>query len=111
MTCNTFQMPCKGTGESVVLGFNFADECASVTGIVGVAVTVESSIAGDPTPSALLSGAAAIDSVNPAQVNQRITGGVDGTEYNVQCTATTDRGDTLSMVFIVPVRQLSRPVA
>ncbi len=108
---NVIQMPVKGTLESVVLGFDFSDECSQVLTIVSVIATVESSIAGDPDPSAVLSGAALVDTTNMAQVNQRIVGGLDGTEYNIQCTVTTDRGDTLSMVFIVPVRQLSRPVS
>lgn len=112
MTCSnsgrTKQMPIKGVLESVVLGFDFSDECTSVLTIVSVIVTVESAAGTpDPNPMAIISGSALVDSVNVAQVNQRIIGGLDGNSYAVQCTVTTNFGDTLSYVSVVPVRQLN----
>ncbi len=112
MSCNTgpriVQLPVKGTLESVVLGFDFSDDFTSVDSIVSIVVTVESAPGDpDPNPTAILSGVATVDSVNLAQVNQRVFGGLDGMQYAVECTAVGDTGDTLSIVSLLPVRQLT----
>jgi hypothetical protein len=112
MTCNTgpriVQLPIKGTLESVTLGFDFSDDFATVQTIVSIIVTGESAAGTpDPNPAAILVGSASVDSVNAAQVNQRVEGGLDSTQYAVQCTATGDNGDTQTIVSLLPVRQLN----
>ncbi|HEY9027163.1 MAG TPA: hypothetical protein VIP05_22915 [Burkholderiaceae bacterium] len=100
----TTLLPIKGTGESVVIGFNFSKEAASVGAPMSVAVTVEASLPGDPNPSAILVGDPQVDSENPARVLQRVAGGADATRYRLQCTALADTGDTLTCPVILPVQ-------
>jgi hypothetical protein len=101
MTATT--LPTKDPAESVVLGFDFSSEAASVS-ITSVTASVRSSAA--TTPAALtLSGSAQISGTNPAIVLQRVSGGDDTTDYRLRCVVTTSAGDTLVRAAILPVRQ------
>lgn len=58
----------------------------------------------DPTPAALLSGAAVIVA---GQVVQRVTGGVASTVYTLICTVTTSTGRRLVAAARLPVVDLT----
>lgn len=98
------RFPTKGTGESVVLSFDFSRETTAVSSPVFECV-VDHSVPGDPSPAAVLEGAPGIDSINSALVLQRVQGGVDRTDYRIECTVQTDSGDILTLGAILPVRE------
>lgn len=89
-----------------------ANELANGNGYTtgGIVPSVEASVlwsmAGDETPSAVLSGAATVSGSNPAHVLQRVQGGVDLTDYALRCTALSAEGDVLVVAAVLPVRQL-----
>jgi hypothetical protein len=100
----TTKFPTKGTLESVVLAYDFSLALGTAT-ITGQTFTCEvESGAEDPVPADVLDGAPALDSGNAGRVLQRVAGGVDGTDYRIQCTVTTSAGDTLTLAAILPVR-------
>jgi hypothetical protein len=96
-------LPTKGTHESVVIGFNFSREAASVGAPLSIEVSVEAGLTGDPSPTDILVGDPVVDSDNPARVLQRVAGGVTATRYRLQCTALANTGDTLTCPVILPV--------
>lgn len=98
----TQKFPNKGTLESVVLGFDFSREAASVASPT-FTVTCEPGVASDDAPTAILVGAPQIDTSNPALVLQRVSAGLDMVDYRIQCTATAG-ADTLTIAAILPVR-------
>lgn len=95
------RLPVKGTHESVVLRFDFTSSGAAQVTVQTMEVSVEMGVGVDPAVSSFVTGSS---QVNGAVVLQRIAGGVDGLDYRVECTVTTDTGDTLSLASIVPVR-------
>ncbi|HEX7687327.1 MAG TPA: hypothetical protein VF453_06460 [Burkholderiaceae bacterium] len=100
----TTKFPTKGTLESVVLAYDFSLAIGTAT-IAAPSFTCEvESGAEDASPLSVLSGDPQIDSGNAARVLQRVVGGVDGTDYRIQCTVTTSAGDTLTLAAILPVR-------
>ena len=98
------QLPTKGTLESVVLGFDFSAETLSLT-IVSVTCELRPDGADDPDPTAVLDGPPQVDIGNPANVLQRVIGGVNAASYTIQCTVTTPDGDTLTLGVILPVSE------
>jgi hypothetical protein len=72
--------------------FNFIS-AMGVTDTISTAVVTATVFTGvDPNPSAIISGAAVISGTT---VTQKVTGGVSGVIYGIECTVTTSAGDTL----------------
>lgn len=55
----------------------------------------------DANPSALISGQATVQ--NGTQVQQLITGGIDGVIYDLKCLITTSLGQTLELTGLLAV--------
>jgi hypothetical protein len=89
----------KDPSEIITLTFDFAALAASVANPV-LTVTRLSGTA-DPTPQAILSGAA---QVSGAQVLQQIVGGVAGTHYHLRCQVDTPDGSRYVLAADLPVR-------
>lgn len=89
--------------ETKLLRFSFAKDIAAPTTIVSVAAPTVSVIDGtDPTPASFLLGAPL---VTTPEVLQRITGGLDGVTYLVECAATDSAGNVHVAQAVVPVRR------
>lgn len=71
----------KDTQETIVVAFDFSAVCSSITSIVSVTASVASGNP-DPNPSAILSGTPTIAGT---KVLQAITGGIEGTNYDLRC--------------------------
>lgn len=99
----TYRLPEKGTLESVVIGFDFSREATAVSA-PSLTCEVETSGATDDDPAAVLVDQPEVDGTNPALVLQRVAGGVDSTDYRIQCTVQTAEGNTLTCASILPVR-------
>lgn len=97
-------LPVKSPGEAVTVMFDFSSETASVTGPV-VSINLHSQVVADASPAAMLSGVASVGT-NPAQVFQRIMGGLAPNDYGLLCTATAANGDILTVPAVLPVRAL-----
>lgn len=93
----------KDPGDSVVVEFDFSADATSITS-PAIAVQVSDALA-DPTPNAIKSGGITISG---AKALQRLIGGVAGLDYYLQCTATNQNGDVLTIEAELPVR--ARPV-
>jgi hypothetical protein len=76
--------------------FDFISVLAVGETIATQVVTASVYSGNDPSPSALISGAAAVQNVT--QVIQLFTGGVVGVIYNLICTITTSLGQTLKQM-------------
>jgi phage gp36-like protein len=92
----------KDPGDSIVVEFDFSDDATAVTSPT-VTVTVLSGE--DPAADAIKVGAPTVDG---AIVRQRLTGGLDGVEYGLQCAA-QNGADVLTIEAILPV--IARPIA
>ena len=101
----TTLLPIKDTIEGITVLFDFSSETASVTLPVTTVVVEQPSVV-DNNPNAMVSGAAVV-SINPAQVLQRIIGGMNGNDYGLRCVATAANGDTLVCAARLPVRTLT----
>lgn len=91
----------KDPDEIVPIGFELADALASGEGLIAASAAVTLIKGTDPTPPALLLGAASIVGTS---VQQWITGGVDGCDYRVAFTVDSDGGKRLKEAAIVRVR-------
>lgn len=91
----------KEVGETVTLEFDFSGKAAAVASPV-VTVTVASGT--DSSPSAILSGSPAVVG---AKVFQRVTGGVNGVVYAIECQA-NNGADVLTIDALLPV--INRPL-
>jgi prolyl-tRNA editing enzyme YbaK/EbsC (Cys-tRNA(Pro) deacylase) len=100
---STKVFPHKDPGESITVTFDFSAETSSVS-VPTVVVVVELPAQVDLNPSALVLGSPQVNPANPAQVFQRITGGLDGNDYGLRMTATAANGDTLLCPARLPVR-------
>jgi hypothetical protein len=92
-TTLTLDFGCKRLNETVTLGFDFVNLLATgetlSTAVQWVAAVKEGT---DATPSAIVSGAAAIVGTKAVQ---NITAGVDGVVYWLEGQVTTSAGQTL----------------
>lgn len=88
-----------GETEFVTFDFNPVLGAASIATVVGVTASVWSGT--DATPSAIISGS---PSVVLGVVSQKITAGVAGVDYRLECTVTTTDARTLVLALVVPVR-------
>jgi hypothetical protein len=100
--------PVKDPGESVDLTFNMASNLptgVTLNGAISVAVSVLEGV--DPSPGAILNGAAGLDSTS-TMVIQPVTGGLSGVLYEVKVTAnTTTSTIVLVLAGALPVRNAS----
>jgi len=83
----------KDSATPVSLQFSFALDLAFAESISTASVTAAVYSGTDSTPSAIISGAAAIAA---GEVTQTIIGGVEGVTYLMTCNVTTSLGNTLS---------------
>jgi hypothetical protein len=82
----------KQAGATQSYPFNFISDLAVGETISGATVVATVWSGNDPSPSAIISGAA---SISGTIVTQKLTAGVAGNIYAVTCTATTSAGQTL----------------
>ena len=87
-------LPSKAAGETVSTVFDFTSRLA-----VGETISTQVCTAAvwsgvDPSPSAVISGAA---TASGAKVTQKLAAGVLGVIYYIVCTITTSLGQTLEM--------------
>jgi hypothetical protein len=73
--------------------FDFISALAPAETITFQVVTATVYSGNDPTPAAIISGAASL--INVTQVEQLFTGGVVGVIYDLLCRVTTNIGQTL----------------
>jgi len=95
----------KQPGEAfpVTVGFGFESDLEAgetIDTVDAVAVVVHRG--SDPSPTSILSGAAAIDGTD---IVQRVTGGVDGTDYQMTFTIHTSMGNTYMGDVLLSVRR------
>jgi phage gp36-like protein len=93
----------KDPADVVTVEFDFSDSFTTLSGTPTIAVTLLEGT--DASPSAILLGGV---TVVGAIVRQRITGGVSGALYGLQCTG-TDGSNTITIEALLPVR--ARPIA
>ena len=97
---NRIQIPPKRLGETVILGangnspFNFISSLAPTESISTAVVTCSVYSGLDPSPSSVISTAATIVG---QQVQQKITGGVLGVIYELECSILTSLAQTLEL--------------
>ena len=84
--------PPKLTGETRNYQWDFTGSLALGETVITATVTAAVWSGNDATPSALISGSAAVAS---PLVTQLVTGGVAGTIYKLVCAAVTSAGQTI----------------
>lgn len=100
------RLPVKDPSESVVVLFDFSREAASIAiGASPVTCEVQWTATEDLAPQNVLTGAAEISASSPAHVLQRVSGGVDLTDYALRCVGTSPSGDVLVVAAVLPVRK------
>lgn len=103
---NRVEFPPKLSGVTDTYPFDFISALSSGETISTAVVTVSVYSGTDPTPSALVSGGAAISGV---QVTQKLTGGLPGVLYIVLCTITTSLTRTLQLSAYLAIPTQSVP--
>jgi hypothetical protein len=93
----------KDPAERKVITFDFANQLEPGVAIASTTLQVEVVQGTDPSPAALLEGAA---SLRPAEVLQRVAGGVSGAVYQLRCLATDASGLVHLVTTLLPVRRL-----
>ena len=96
-------LPAKLPGEAVTVLFDFSSETTAVS-VATTTSALYTPVHADAAPSAMISGGATVSGTNPAQVLQRIAGGLADNDYLILCSATAANGDTLICPAILPVR-------
>lgn len=99
-------LPPKKQGESCHTLFDFVGSLSGSETIATKVVTATVWSGVDPTPSAIISGAA---SSSGTVVTQLLTAGVAGCIYYLVCTITTSAGQTLQMSAYLAVLPLPVP--
>ncbi len=89
----------KDPGETVVLGFDFANLTDTPTSPT-ITATRHAGTA-DASPSAILSGS---PSISGTQVLQKVTGGTAGTDYLLRCEVDGPSGTHYVLAGVLPVR-------
>ena len=87
-------------GETKSLVFDFLSLIALGETLSTASVAAITYSGTDASPSAIISGSAAISG---SQVTQKITGGVLGVTYSLTCTVTTSAGQTLNLMGFVTI--------
>ena len=89
----------KDPGEIKIVRFQFGGDVgeSSISTVDVQAFVVEGE---DPSPSSFLSGVPAISGTD---VLQRVTGGLDGCDYNLRCFATDSAGLKHLISCVIPV--------
>lgn len=89
--------------ETKIVRFNFSRDVAGSTTLSSVAPVSSSVVDGtDPSPQSFILGSATISG---AEVLQRITGGLDGVTYLVECVATDSAGNVHVAQAAIAVRR------
>lgn len=91
------RLPTKDPLESVLVEFDFSNECASISNARMQAVVYRGT---DEAPQGILSGDVMVQG---AKAYQRIAGGLSRVQYGIACVADTDDGDTLLIAAVQPV--------
>ncbi len=103
MSCNL--LTDKDPDEAIIVTFDFSpalDEGETLASIESVSVEV--SAGADPTPSNILTGAAVL-TVDSLMVQQPVSGGINGSNYNIKALAQTSTpSKRLAVTAILPVR-------
>lgn len=84
--------PAKFQAETKVLTFPFLSDLPTGVTISSAVVTVLDSTGTDPTPANVKSGTATVAGY---EVKQKVTGGVAGVVYSLNCAATLSDGQVL----------------
>jgi hypothetical protein len=92
---NRVQLDPKLSTEIRQYSFNFLSKLQSGETISTASCSVSVYSGNDPTPSAIITGAA---SMNGPVVNQLVSAGVVGTIYEIDCEVTTSLGQTLDLL-------------
>ena len=82
----------KTAGETQKLRFNYISDLAVGETVVSASVVATIYSGTDPTPAAIINGAA---SITTPEVTQGVIAGVLGVTYLLTCTALTSAGQTL----------------
>ena len=75
-------LPAKLPGEAVTVLFDFSSETTAVSA-PSTTSSLFTPVHADAAPSAMISGAATVSGTNPAQVFQRIAGGLADNDYTL----------------------------
>lgn len=94
--------PTKTVGVSKLYDFDFTSQLGNGETISTQTVQASVYSGNDPTPQAIVSGAA---TASGAVVSQLITAGIVGTVYNLLCTITTSLGQTLQLQGFLAISQ------
>jgi hypothetical protein len=87
--------PTKNPAEKVILTFDFSSDLSGAELLTGTpTVAITSVFSADPSPTAVLNGAASLDATS-AQVYQGVKGGVDGTSYFIEVTSATSNASKI----------------
>lgn len=86
--------PAKLSGETLTLTFNFISRCTAAETISSASVVATVYSGTDASPSAILSGSAAISGQT---VTQKVTAGTEGVTYYLLCSATTSTSQVLQL--------------
>lgn len=87
----------KDPDEIITLTFDFTNITSAVSNPVLSITVVEGT---DPTPAAMLSGAAQIVG---AKVLQKITGGVSSVRYDIRCQIDSPDGNRYVLADVLPI--------
>lgn len=97
------QLGVKDPEETVILTFDFIKALDSAETIQSAVTTALVHSGTDPSPGAIISGAASFSNQD-GKVMQAVTGGVVGVTYAVRCKATTSSGKVLVLAALLPVK-------
>ena len=97
---NRAQLPSKYSGETLTVTFDFTSSLASGESISTQSVSASVYSGTDAAPSSIISGSA---SASGAVVSQKVTGGVSGVLYELDCAITTSAGQTLHQFGLLAV--------
>lgn len=101
----TITFDSKRPAEKVWSTFRFGKGLAPGETVTSVVVGVALVQGVDPTPAAVLDGAAVL--LQGARVMQRLQGGVDGASYRIRIDATTSAGQVLALAGVLPVEEIA----
>ena len=90
----------KRIDEDLKLSFSFENDLASAETISTAVVTATVYSGTDASPSAIVSGSAAISGQT---VTQLIINGLEGVTYLLECEITTDQSQTVHLPALLPV--------
>jgi len=90
----------KSPTETEIFTFDFARVLASNETISTASVVSIVKTGTDANPSSMISG---VSTITGTKILQKITGGVSGVYYSLQCSAVTSLGQTIMLAFNLSV--------